>query len=331
MSRNRWVIVAVAAQLAVLAWMAGEREWIFRTGEVVHLRTAPLDPRDPFRGDFVRLQYDVNDVRLEAAPAEDRRRERVVYTRLQAAGEGVYEAAGASDTRPEGLFLRGRTEDAWRLGGWRGGGGAQVVKYGIEQLFVEQGSGEAIEQRRGTRDGLQIPMEVEVAVATSGKAVIRGFRWSRLGMQLEVLRVPARRVPNGPPEGPLSPKLRITLANVSDAPLTVADAGEQCAFHLVTVAWTAQQYAPASRACSGGQPEPRAITLAPNETYSVELDLSERRWYVLDGDQPVEIGALPGFPQFRVEYRSLDSAAGNSLLWRGRLASQAFNATGGVD
>jgi hypothetical protein len=51
---------------------------------------------------------------------------------------------------------------------------------------------------------------------------------------------------------------------------------------------------------------------------------------VLAGGKPVEIGALPGLAQFRIEYRAPASAAGNSL-WRGRMASQAFNASGVID
>jgi len=336
--RRLWVILAVAAQLAVLAWMAGEREWIFRTGEVVYLRTAPIDPRDLFRGDFVRLRYEINSVRAEelapalASNANNRPRHEVVYTRLREAGEGLYEAAGTSTTPPsEGLFLRGRTEDSWRMG-WRGGR-QRLVKYGIEQLFVEQGRGRDIEKRRGARNGLQVPMEVEIAVASSGKAVIRGYRWSRLGMKLEVLRRPARRIRNAPPpEGPLSPKLRITLANASDAPLAVVDPGEHCSFRIVPVAWAPKPYAPATQACSGVSPALELITLAPNETYSVELDLSEPRWHVLADGQAVEIGALPGLAQFRIEYRAPEAGApGEKTLWRGRLPSQAFNASGAVD
>jgi hypothetical protein len=171
---------------------------------------------------------------------------------------------------------------------------------------------------------------VEVAVASSGTAVIRGYRWSRLGMKLEVLRRPAPRNRNAPaPEGPLSPKLRLSLANASDAPLSVADAEEHCAFQLVPVEWAPQPYAPASQAC-GGQPAVRTIELAPGQTYSVELDLSEPRWHVLAAGKPVEIGALPGLAQFRVEYRA-PAAAGGESLWRGRMASQAFNASGVID
>jgi len=337
------VLLAVAAQLLVLAWMAAEREWIFRTGRVVYLRTAPIDPRDLFRGDFVRLQYEINSVHMEkpaaaltAVPAPERKRHEVIYTRLQPAGEGVHDATGSSTTRPsEGIFIRGRTEDDWRLG-WRGGGHT-FVKYGIEQLFVEQGSGKAIEDRRGTRDGLQVPMEVEVALSGSGTGVIRGYRWSRLGMKLEMLRRPEPRRPNAPPpQGPLSPKVRISLANASDAPIAVADDAAHCTFHLVPVQWAAPaQQAIVAQGCKDSTPTgTEVITLAPGQMYSVELDLSDARWHVLDQGKVIEIGAMAGFAQFRIEYRAPQAAAlpaGAQNVWQGRMASQAFNATGQID
>jgi uncharacterized membrane-anchored protein len=337
-----WVLLAVAAQVAVLAWMAAEREWIFRSGSIVYLRTAPVDPRDLFRGDFVRLQYEINSVRPEhvdpaLAAANDRRRHEVVYTLLRPAGEGLYEAAGTSTAKPkEGLFIRGRTEDQWRLG-WRGAGHF-FVKYGIEQLFVEQGSGLAIEARRGTRDGLQVPMEVEVALSPSGTAVIRGYRWSRLGMKLEMTRRPAPRRPNAPPpEGPLSPKLRLTLANASDAEIAVVDFGEHCAFRLVPAEWMPDAPRPSqAEACVTAKPTAASvITLSPGATHSVELDLAEPRWHLLKDGKPVEIGALPGLAMFRVEYHAPEPGAlpaeAAPTLWRGRIASQAFNANGIVD
>jgi uncharacterized membrane-anchored protein len=340
-ARSRFfVLLAVAAQLLVLAWMAGEREWISRTGQVVHLRTAPVDPRDLFRGDFVRLQYEINSVPIEGAdPAAEhpqRKRHEVIYTRLRPAGEGLYEAAGSGRSRPtEGPFLRGRTEDAWRFG-WSGGGHG-FVKYGIEQFFVEQGGGLAIEQRRGNREGLQVPMEVEVAIGASGTGVIRGYRWSRLGIRLEVLRRPAPRDRNAPPPpGPLSPKLRLTLANASDASLAIVDPAGHCALHLVPVAWAAaaERVAPAHDCGRVERGAADLVVLAPGQSHGMELDLSEPRWHVLKDGKAIEIGALPGLAQFRIEYRAPGPEAlpdDTNRIWRGRLASPSFNASGVVD
>lgn len=50
-------IVAALAQLAVPAWMIVQRERVLHDGEVFKFRTAPIDPRDPFRGEYVRLDF----------------------------------------------------------------------------------------------------------------------------------------------------------------------------------------------------------------------------------------------------------------------------------
>ncbi len=60
--RRILILVCIAAQLLVLGVMAGEREFILSTGERIRLRTAPIDPRDPFRGDFVRLRYEISAI-----------------------------------------------------------------------------------------------------------------------------------------------------------------------------------------------------------------------------------------------------------------------------
>ena len=42
---KRWLLLAaVILQLGVLAWLAGQREFVLRFGRSVYLRTAPLDP-----------------------------------------------------------------------------------------------------------------------------------------------------------------------------------------------------------------------------------------------------------------------------------------------
>ena len=60
--RAKLTIAIAALQLVVLAYMAGEREWVVRTGRTIYLRTAPLDPRDAMRGDYVSLSYDISRV-----------------------------------------------------------------------------------------------------------------------------------------------------------------------------------------------------------------------------------------------------------------------------
>jgi len=331
--RRILVLLCIAAQALVLGVMAGEREIILSTGERIHLRTAPIDPRDPFRGDFVRLRYEISS----AAPGQirgglrDHAKEKgyPVYAVLRQAPEDLYDLDYLTDEEPgEGIFLRGRVSTDWRIAR---AGGAIAVRYGIEQLFVEQGRGREIERRRGTRNSLQVPMEVEVAVGSGGKAVIRDFRWSRLGMSLKMLRF-HRRDRNTNIEDitePLSPKLEISLQNVSDTPLIVADPGNHCGFRVQTAASVSRQYRPAYGGCQDLQMyADDLIALAPGKAYTVALDLSEPRWYVSVDGNTGEIGRYANNDSFRIVYQSPDTgrSVAGILAWKGELRSSAFTA-----
>lgn len=46
------------AQLAALAWMIAAHERVLRAGEPFRFRVAPIDPRDPFRGEYVALGFE---------------------------------------------------------------------------------------------------------------------------------------------------------------------------------------------------------------------------------------------------------------------------------
>ena len=54
-------IVIALAQLAAPAWMVVSHERILQEGEVFKFRTAPIDPRDPFRGEYVVLNFEASD------------------------------------------------------------------------------------------------------------------------------------------------------------------------------------------------------------------------------------------------------------------------------
>ena len=341
--RFAFVILAVAAQIAALAVMAGQREYVLANGEVVHLRTAPIDPRDIFRGDYVSLNYEAawiasemwqGDGEAKRIPSGEK-----VYAALgrDAGGLAVVESLG--EAPPEtGPYIAGRVIGAFVP---RQRHGVIQVKYGIERYFVQQGRGLEIEARRGDRDEVQVPMEVAVALGPGGVSVIKDYRWSRLGVLLEVVRAPERQRQDGTvadPGAPLSPKLRVTLKNVSDAPLAVADPGPHCGFELLGVRhWARQTYEPVDRGCAvAGVGAEDVHVLQPGESYAAEIDLSEPEWYVTAGGKTDEVGKLAQWDRFRLVYNAPDPArlampelAGK--LWLGSLPSRAFNAAGFVD
>jgi uncharacterized membrane-anchored protein len=335
--RKVFILAAIVLQVVVLAYMAGEREHILSNGKVILLRTAPIDPRDLFRGDYVRLNYEVSRIGVDQLKGIETRKKikkgDEVFVGLQEGPNGLYEFANAQLQRPkEGLYLTGRAaqpQESLQPGYpiW--------IDYGIEAYFVEQGAGSDIEKRRGTRTGVQVPLEMEIAVSRTGKAVIRGYRWSPLAIGLQVLR---SQQPNPQdPQAPKSATVRLTLANASDKPLAIVDLPHYCSFSLEPVSWAKQKWAAAHSPCGPALPTDfDIITLAPQQEKSVDFDFSSDRWLVMAGGKVGEIGTLDWSEQFRMVYRPPNAKdclhlAQRDLIWHGYLPSRVFHGRGQID
>jgi uncharacterized membrane-anchored protein len=128
------------------------------TGTTIRVLTAPVDPRDLFRGDYVILSYEFSDARAVGFNIEHTS-EQTVFVTMRQEGE-LWRATGFSQTRPrEGVFLRGVVKPHSR-----------TIVYGIESYFVREGTGKAIEDViRQNRESVV----VELVVASDGKASIK--------------------------------------------------------------------------------------------------------------------------------------------------------------
>lgn len=328
------ILLAVGFQILVLAWMAINREWIVRYGETVYLRTAPIDPRDIFRGDFVRLNYEISQLgsRLleEQLKTDKIKRADTLYVLLETGPEGVAKMRGVTRSKPfGGLFVRGRAKNTWSARY----PSSLSMKYGIEKYFVEQGKGLEMEKRRGTRTGVQIPLDMEIAVDRSGTAILKGHRWSKLGIGVR----PVRAENTADPENTRTRTFELTLQNVSEQPLTLALLPQDCSFTLESVTTAPLEVTPRRPECGDlSQATAEMITLSPEETYTVDFDFQLPRWQVEWEEERVPIGNLPWRQRFRLVYRTppeqnLPQQAGTAALWRGELRSTAFHGRGRVD
>lgn len=179
MKRQRWLLIAAVAvaavQIGVLVSMIAGRAAVLRNGREVTLSVEPVDPRDLLRGDYVTLSYNIS--RLPAAlfslPVDDveGRGERVVFVRLKAGEDGVFQPVSARfDARPpealaEGeVDIRGQTRSRWSAGHW------VFVRYGVERFYVPEGEGREIE-----RDLRERTFRMKVAVGPDGAAQIKSF------------------------------------------------------------------------------------------------------------------------------------------------------------
>ncbi len=164
-ARGRTVLlVAAIGQGLTLIGMVAVQAAPLVVGQTVRLRVVPVDPRDLFRGDYVILDYELNEAVARALEnsADDRRvgADRPVYVTLTPDADGVHRRAGAvSFERPAGgLYLRGRL-----TGHWRGS-----ARFGIEAFFVQEGEGLALERLRNSGE-----LSAEIAVAPWGQATLR--------------------------------------------------------------------------------------------------------------------------------------------------------------
>lgn len=103
MSRKPLLFVAIAlAQLAVPWWMIRGHERVLREGEPYRFRTAPIDPRDPFRGEYVRLDFAAERGAWPLPqPHDSTANELRAYALLATDAEGFAQVSALSTLRPE--------------------------------------------------------------------------------------------------------------------------------------------------------------------------------------------------------------------------------------
>ena len=162
--KNKLVILVLALQAAWVLATAVRQENLLRVGQIVLLETRPVDPRDPLRGDFVRLNYNISDVpvKLFSSPVKtDLPDGTKIFVALAPTGTNrFYEItrAGLESFPPAAgeVLLRGKAMRSWR------NTNSVHVEYGIEKYFVAEGTGNP----RGK-------LTVQAAVSQSGHASIK--------------------------------------------------------------------------------------------------------------------------------------------------------------
>ncbi|MGI8314471.1 GDYXXLXY domain-containing protein [Halobacillus mangrovi] len=146
---KRWIFyLIVFLQILFLSLMSISFYVMDAMGETIKLKTAPVDPRDPFYGDYVALSYEVEQIPEEqwAVEKELERGDRV-FLLLESNNEGVYELVEASKIWKEAeenqTVLRARYlwHDEMNK--------TYQVDIGLNRYYVEENTGEYYEERIG--------------------------------------------------------------------------------------------------------------------------------------------------------------------------------------
>ena len=333
------LIVAVVLQLLALLAIAGKREWIHLFGETVYLRTAPVDPRDVFRGDYVELTYEIATPEQALLAPMPTKEYLPVYATLEIDHKRIATLRQLTTEPPAGLYIKGA------IGPHSYNFNRGQIKYGIEKYFVEQGSGVALEQQRGRGQEWQTAMEMEVALGHDGTAVIRGHRWSDLGVRIETViagRNPLRSPNDAEQTTRKSAQLRVSFRNQSTQPLYLLDTPNHCALQLLENTYdmgntiNARQTALLpNRDCSDTK-RWHLIALAPQEIYSIDIDLAESLWHAQKDKVTQELGAFDrNSSGYRFVYAPPQTAiapfAQMSNVWTSPTSTARFFASGNVD
>jgi uncharacterized membrane-anchored protein len=155
-------VLIVVFQLLILLGMIGFKEATLTTGTEVVLQTAPVDPRDIFRGDYVALSYKISTINSNVqgyygglGKVGDK-----AYLHLEQRGD-VWEATGISREYEKEwpVFIVGEITNILPK--------QVTLKYGIEVYFVPEDKGLEIQRARD--------LKVRVSVDGFGKAVIKGL------------------------------------------------------------------------------------------------------------------------------------------------------------
>ncbi len=191
LSQSLRTLLAGAVCLSILCGVLVVHAWPLWTGQSVLLPVTPVDPRDLFRGEYVRLDTPAtrltvrSDLQAQAGasavtpigswwselPSDpaDRYRSligRVVYVQLEPRGDAGESQPVSISIAPvaDRINLRGRGS-----AGRRGAAALVGIDYGLDSYFMQEGTARPVEDALRTRRRVQM----EVAVTSSGHARIR--------------------------------------------------------------------------------------------------------------------------------------------------------------
>lgn len=174
-ARRIWIaaIMVAGLQTAVLGYMVGQRVWILRSGTEVLLKTAPIDPTDLLRGDYVTLNYDISSVpvsTLVGAPPDGDLSDQILSVRLAKAEDGFWSVVessfGALEPKPDTVILKSLPANYSQPVA----GTTMRVTYGIERYYVPEGKGRDLEDARNEHR-----VSIAARVSPEGTAQIRSL------------------------------------------------------------------------------------------------------------------------------------------------------------
>ena len=137
-----------------LAYMVQSQASILRNGTEIKLKTAPVDPTDLFRGDYVVLNYDISIIPMNlvtgSKPPEGNTQK--LNVRLAPGPDGFWVVKEASFEKLPAKDGTVVITSLPRVVYYSGQDAINGVTYGIDRYYVPEGQGKSIEQTVSSAD-----------------------------------------------------------------------------------------------------------------------------------------------------------------------------------
>ncbi len=168
------LVLVALVQTAVLAWMVVDRTRLIKTGKEVVLPIVPVDPRDLFRGQYVRLGYNISQVPARLIEGPLPARNAPFYVTIEQQPDDTWRPVKLTRDQPTGVGPRQMVIRARAMHGFPqthpSVTGNIFVRYGIESYFVEEGQGPRLEALARDKK-----LAALIAVDARGTAAIKGI------------------------------------------------------------------------------------------------------------------------------------------------------------
>lgn len=158
------IALIIIIQTLVLFGMVAKKQWTLTYGAPVLLETKPVDPRSLFRGDYVRIRYNISTIdKNSVLKDENLEKNEYLFVILEQQGK-FWTAVEVRRDRPtlksNQVAVRGLVEYSY--------GDQLNLKYGIENYFIPEGTGMALERPKNNEK-----VTMQIMVDSYGNAAIK--------------------------------------------------------------------------------------------------------------------------------------------------------------
>lgn len=138
---RRTFLQAMVLPLIIILVLIGYNYYTLYLGEEILLKTAPVDPWNFFRGDYVQLRYDISTIDLARTPHDGNftygENAYAVLSKKEKFWDVTYVGHDKPALKTKEVCMKGKITNSYANSLW--------VTWGIESYFVPEGKGRNIE------------------------------------------------------------------------------------------------------------------------------------------------------------------------------------------